>query len=155
MFFFLVLFLQISKTSADCLRCRACALRHKASEEVSGCKSSDWLNMCDHHAHLSHQPISKKLRPRVLATFLFATLALLAVAVGVSKMAAKPTIHVYFPASPNMIRESMIYALSILNCASNSFFSQTETNSYFRYISMGRNTSFLTLRTSSCYWRCI
>ncbi|XP_012945498.1 uncharacterized protein LOC101861172 [Aplysia californica] len=86
---------------------RRLLLKSKPDSHIS---SSDWSSSCKRHAPSSHRPIRRKIRPRVLAAFLFATLVLVAVAVGVARIRTRPTVHVYFPASAQMIRKVRMFS---------------------------------------------
>ena len=74
------------------------------SPQSSVCAGADCLDQSHYVdddsapiSSLSARPIRPRLPLRGLALLLFGTLVLVAVAVGVSKIRAKPTLHVVFP----------------------------------------------------------
>ncbi|CAG5129503.1 unnamed protein product, partial [Candidula unifasciata] len=94
--------------TANLLKCQ-CEPYESSSSHQKVVESADYLQLtsasyvdsktCDYSLSVTGQPIVIRLRLRGVAFVLVATLVVVAVAVGVSKIRAKPTLHVTFPAS--------------------------------------------------------
>ncbi|GFR92744.1 hypothetical protein ElyMa_000875300 [Elysia marginata] len=89
-----------SQTSHQSSNCSSADIFNSSTdpEDVGGSTPSLWA-----------RPIRKRLPSRGLALLLFGTFVLVAVGVGVSKIRAKPTLHVVFPAK-DVVRKVRMFS---------------------------------------------